>query len=504
MKVKNYLKEHFSKTVIKEIIKLFFVEALKVIVILFVLSLFGVTFIVGGLIVQLFSYIGFDEKTSIIYTVVISCFMVLMIIISLTIKDFYKKRDLKRVEEELKRAEVWDKKNKESDDNWHQRNNELESEFQRRKNELTLEWNQKNTELCYKENSLQTVEKELVQTKKDIEKIVNEEIQSYPWLAELFADYEYTHDKRLASVLRNKSHPAIRSAQQITDIAKEKHDLKVLNKLYEYQLNYYENIFPWLEEFKEIEPKTAWKIVKNTSDDSSDEYDSVRNWLSPDDWKNLPSDKKWQLALDRYIQRRKSKWEVGIDYERYVGFTYEKQGYKVKYQGALLGLEDMGRDLIAFNENETLVVQCKRWAKEKTIHEKHIFQLYGSVVLMQTEQVTSKKETQLNLFDECNSQTSNNVKGIFVTTIELSDVAKKCAEFLNIRVFENFSYDEYPRIKCNNSTLNGKIYHLPFDQQYDRVQINPNDGDCYVSTTIEAEKLGYRHAYRWQGNRESS
>ena len=40
----------------------------------------------------------------------------------------------------------------------------------------------------------------------------------------------------------------------------------------------------------------------------------------------------------------------------------------------------MGRDLIVSKEKKLFVIQCKRWAAEKTIHEKHIFQLYGTTI----------------------------------------------------------------------------------------------------------------------------
>ena len=50
-------------------------------------------------------------------------------------------------------------------------------------------------------------------------------------------------------------------------------------------------------------------------------------------------------------------------------------------------------------------------------------------------------------------------------------------------------------IKCNNAHNGEKIYHLPFDQQYDKIKIREND--LYVQTVIEAEELGYRRAKRW-------
>lgn len=475
LNVKDNKKEHLSKDEKKEIVLLFFSETWKVVVSLLVLSLFGITYLFWSLFFHLFQYVGADENTSMVCTVIISGFFILMLITVLTNKEFHKKRETRRIDE-------WNKRNSEYKENEKRRNSEIDMILRKVRED----------------------EKRNNQKIEEIKKIMSSAEQNFPWLAKLFADYEYMNDEQIALEMEKKKNPAVSSAQKLKQIAKEKRDINKVCKLYEYQLNFYENIFPWLEDFKELEPKAAWDIVNNTDEDSSDEYEKVRNWLSPEDWNKLPSEKKWQLALDRYTQRRKTNWEIGIDYERYVGFTFEKQGYKVLYQGALLGLEDMGRDLIAYKGGETLIIQCKRWSKEKTIHEKHIFQLFGSVVLMKTKQSLAERGTGLNLYRSkvaSDLEPQNTIIGVFITTTELSDLAKECARFLNIRVFENYPLSSYPRIKCNNSSQNGKIYHLPFDQQYDKVQINPDNGDCYVATTTEAEKLGYRHAYRWRGEK---
>jgi hypothetical protein len=55
-------------------------------------------------------------------------------------------------------------------------------------------------------------------------------------------------------------------------------------------------------------------------------------------------------------------------------------------------------------------------------------------------------------------------------------------------------------IKCNiNQTTGEKIYHLPFDQQYDRTRIIISKGECYASTVSEAESKGFRRAFRFSG-----
>lgn len=352
---------------------------------------------------------------------------------------------------------------------------QINTEYAQRKIELEKEWSIKHGELMRRLQDVRLMESEV-----DI--IMEEKALTYPWLATLFADYRYIQDKDNESELRRKSRPAMRSADQISVIAREKREIQKLCKMYEYQLNYYEKMFPWLEDFKEVEPLEAWSYVENRNFDTNNEYETVKSWLSPEEYQNLSSANKWQLALDRYKKKKKTNWEIGIDYERYIGYLFEEQGFKVKYNGALTGLEDMGRDLIATRKNLMIVIQCKRWAERKEIHEKHVFQLYGSVVVLRTQNPELV------------------IEGMLITTTKLSNIASECATYLDIKVNEGLTLESYPMIKCKNSAKGEMIFHLPFDQQYDKVQINSKKGDYFVATVAEAEELGFRHAYKWHGN----
>ena len=321
---------------------------------------------------------------------------------------------------------------------------------------------------------------------RNIDKIRNSSSAQYPWLANLYAEYENIRDQQRERNLRIKRPPALKAAEELKTIRHEKKEILRKAKMLEYQLSCYESLFPWLEDYKEASPTEAYDHLQSHAETQDSEYNAVmRDWLSREEYDNLPNVKKYQLALDRYKKKQKSAWQIGIEYERYIGYLYECAGYSVRYQGALMGLEDMGRDLIADNGAELLIIQCKRWAKEKQIHEKHIFQLYGTMVLSTLQ----------------NPRIS--VKGVFVTTTTLTDVAKQCAKYLDIQVIENKPLSDYPLIKCNISKTGERIYHLPMDLQYDRAIITPNKGDCYVSTVKEAEDLGFRRAYRWSGSRNA-
>lgn len=336
-------------------------------------------------------------------------------------------------------------------------------------------------DLDCQEHFLTEREKQLKENQAMLDSILHAEHADTPYFAKQFADCLYLIDLKAASDLENKARPAFTAAEKVREISSQKRALQEQCKLLEYQLFLYESVFPWLSDFKEISADDLASVA-NIAAAPESEYSTLRNRLSPQEYQTLSETDRLQLALDRYSSRQKSNWQVGIEYERYVGYCYEQKGYKVRYFGATEGLEDMGRDLIVSKGKNLFVIQCKRWASEKTIHEKHIFQLYGTTIL----QVMEHPECQ--------------VSGIFITTTSLSSLAKSCANYLHIAVVEKFPLKPYPLIKCNISRDGDKIYHLPFDQQYDRVIINPSDGDCYVSTVQEAESKGFRHAWRWHGS----
>lgn len=321
----------------------------------------------------------------------------------------------------------------------------------------------------------------LDQTRSRLDLLLAETAQGNPAFATQIADLQYERDLALAHTLENKSHPALKAAEQIKIISSEKRALKQENRVLTYQLNFYETLFPWLTDFKEVSTADALAAVRDASDA---DYDTVRRWISPVEYQKLNSAQRNQLALERWKDKKKSSWEIGIAFERFVGYKLECEGYRVQYFGATMGLEDLGRDLIASKGKEHLVIQCKRWAKEKTIHEKHICQLYGSVAVLASQ------------------NPSETYKGVFITSTTLSDVAKLFANYSKIAVVENLQIEDYPLIKCNFAKGGDKIYHLPFDQQYDKINIQKNSRCLYVQTAGEAEKLGYRRAYSWHPNKD--
>lgn len=307
------------------------------------------------------------------------------------------------------------------------------------------------------------------------DEVIKQKCSYYPQLAAIVADIETVFYERSAEYLETKKNPAIIEALRIRELRKETQKILAEKKLSDYRLEYIKTMFPNIEDIFDSDFAAPEDFELETDDTT----DRTRKFLSHEEYASLSTTERNQLALDRYLESRKSKWQVGRDYELYIGYQYECHGYNVKYTGIIENFEDMGRDLIAQKGNKVLIIQCKNWSQEKTIHEKHIFQLFGTLILYQLENPTLKSSA------------------LFVTTTSLSEKAKEIAKHLNISVRENIALCDFPRIKCNINRQSGeKIYHLPFDQQYDTVVIEKDKGEFMAFTVAEAENAGFRRAFK--------
>ncbi len=298
------------------------------------------------------------------------------------------------------------------------------------------------------------------------------------WLALLIAEVEEANDSRDTDLLY-KSHPARKAAEVVKEIKEEKKELTQRVKFLEYQLKSYEEYFPQLEEYRDLILDERVPLASGADNlGELEATDPTEKFLSREEWAELSVSDRNQLALDRYLGKQKSDWEIGRFYERYLGYLREIDGWVVTYHGALHGFEDLGRDLVCAKGREVEIVQAKCWSRSKLIHEKHLFQLFGSTIHYKL------------------ANPGVHVTAVLSATTSLSDVATEVANVLGIRVEGTTLPSVYPLVKCNiNQSSKERIYHLPFDQQYDRTQIC-YEGECYVTTVREAEALGFRRAWR--------
>jgi hypothetical protein len=319
-----------------------------------------------------------------------------------------------------------------------------------------------------------------------LEALIESRGRGYALVAEAWKEYELALADVTARFLESEKRAAPTAADTVRSMGEELAEARRRAKIAEYVIQLYEWHFPWLTELRDASAEETTLQDEDEAVARESPQDPVERWLSTDEFRALESADRNQLALDRYLRSRKTNWQLGRDYERYVGYSREQQGCTVTYQGMFAGLEDLGRDVLAERDARLEVIQCKRWSREKKIHEKHVFQLYGTVVLAKLE------------------NPEKGVIGTFTTTTALSGKAREVAAFLGVRVEENFPMRDYPRIKCNIARTTGdRIYHLPFDQQYDTTAIEPHRGEYWAMTCAEAESLGFRRAWRWRAERST-
>lgn len=251
-------------------------------------------------------------------------------------------------------------------------------------------------------------------------------------------------------------------------------------KTYELMKYKYELLLKSLPEAQEILEEDG-NIVKGFYDSQKeDDSDHTRNWISKSDYEKLSETERNQKALDRYKSSfRKSKWQIGRDYELFCCYWLNKnRGLYVKHNG-YKKMDDLGRDILADDGLQHYVIQCKYWSKSKLVHENVVMQLYASTVEYKLHGLWMAQP-----------------KPLLITNIDLSETAKQIADVLHVEHIK-LQMDDYPMIKCNIGKDGSKIYHLPFDQQYDKVRIN-NFLKEMAWTVEEAEAAGFRRAKRFR------
>lgn len=309
-------------------------------------------------------------------------------------------------------------------------------------------------------------------------------------VSSLIADWECIAFKECAHYLKHKPHPAAKRAEEIKSMGEKANKYLRQYKEMQYKYEYLLKSFPEIEAYIENDGDLIEVCEKYTYSEIEEHRDRRRDYLTKEEWNTLSSWEKSQLSLDRYVEsKNKSKWFIGRDYEMSCSWMLMGLGYKIDPQGIKLKFDDLGRDIIATKYSIekkgyiTYIIQCKYWGKEKTIHENVIMQLYGTLILYKIEHQSE------SLF-------SNNIQGVLMIPkfSVISPRAQQFTEQLGLIIWRADMID-FPRIKCNINA-GKKIYHLPFDQQYDRTQI-VNKGECYAYRASDAERMGFRRAKRY-------
>jgi len=360
-----------------------------------------------------------------------------------------------------------------------EKHNSLHALFHKETKRLEKDISEKTALIVHLKNSIQ-------QKDNLYERISTQTEFPFQDMPSLISDFQTIQYDISARFLETKKRPAPVEAQRIRELKVKTRAAIEQVTLAQYRYELLLQAFPELETFAESPEAISSLGEFGSLSDFEENVDRTRLFLSEKEYEGLGERERNQLALDRYIDGRKSNWQIGRDYELAIGHEYERDGWEVEYYGIDKKLEDMGRDLIAKRDGEVHVIQCKYWSQSKLIHENHICQLYGTSI-------------HYRITNGSRSRAEPKITPVFVTNIDLSPVARQFAKYLDVKVLARKSLSEFPRIKCNIGNDGAKIYHLPMDQQYDNTKID-KPGEFFAFTVDEAMRAGFRRAFRWSGN----
>ena len=161
-------------------------------------------------------------------------------------------------------------------------------------------------------------------------------------------------------------------------------------------------------------------------------------------------------------------------YEHYVGYLLEQENYKVDYVGIRSNGADDGIDLIAKNDECTLIVQCKNFKEGKKVPPREVRAHQGVI--------DSYKK----------GYPHEAVRGAFFSTSGFTEKSADFAKVHGIKICRKELPRRFPVVKCKVREKNYKCYRLPADNGYYSLKINPDNGDCYCLTVKEAEDKGFK------------
>lgn len=309
------------------------------------------------------------------------------------------------------------------------------------------------------------------------------------WLTHLVAEADKAMDDVVAVQLRGRRRDVQSGDVELARVQAERRMLKDRLKYLEYQLASYKEYFPFLEDYENTILNEAVQLLPH----AQELRDPVQRLLSSDEYRQLSSVERDQLALDRFMRQGLTPAAIGMLYDRYIGYLYEREGWEVRYQPVAAGVKGLSQDLICCKGDVIHVVHARCWASDKLIHERHILNLHGTVEML------SIRLSEDKLFPP-------KIVPRFITNTRLSDLAREAAARLKVEVKENFRLNvNFPVIKCRiDERTRERLYHLPFDDLYDDVRVEPRRGECYARTVQEAEKLGFRRANFLPSGRRAS
>ena len=148
--------------------------------------------------------------------------------------------------------------------------------------------------------------------------------------AMMYSDWKSVVFSEAEHFLRYKQYPAQKAADTVSQLRKDARRAIMESKEMEYKYLFLLDTFPELKQYVDDEESLVHLSDFNNYGDFVDGRDRVLDWISQEEYNRLSVDERNQLALDKYKHRHKSNWEIGMEYELYIGYLLRKDGFFIK------------------------------------------------------------------------------------------------------------------------------------------------------------------------------
>jgi hypothetical protein len=155
-----------------------------------------------------------------------------------------------------------------------------------------------------------------------MDKIFGERKIQFPWLSSAIADLHAMEAERDAQVLETEKHAATKAASVVREHGSKRREAERQSRLLRYRAEYYEKLFPWITDYVGDDVPDEAVDLSGSPTELGD--DPVKRWLTDADYQNLSNTEKNQRALNRWKAAPRSRWEVGRDYERFIGTSMRR------------------------------------------------------------------------------------------------------------------------------------------------------------------------------------
>lgn len=172
------------------------------------------------------------------------------------------------------------------------------------------------------------------------------------------------------------------------------------------------------------------------------------------------------IALSNFWQeyiRRYPATGVNIRYRLFIGYLYERRGWRVYY-------EDDNKRIICHKETSLVMIATED----------------GGIMNINTLYALASRAISLKI-----DYPDFDVSAVCITSGTLSDKAKTVARKFLISAKEDFPFQNFPYVKCK-VLPDRKVYYTPNDKEYFTTRIIPANDDIFCRTMNDALVAGFQ------------